>query len=250
MSFRNDLREIFLEMTAGRAGTAEIGSWYLHIRKIKVAEELTVKGIVIFIAPQSEYSKRATILSDKLGKITAFAQGAAKINSRLIGKLRPMTAAVFRISKGRSAYNIHGAELIDPFLELSRDPEDSFYGTYFLEMADYFAQEGMVEEEAKSMLNLLFLSLDALRKGQLDRRLIRAVYELRLLVTEGEYTEAPKRGPKELHELWRHVVSSPLSKLFDREHYEDSELCSLFSDEAIAMSKEMCRHEFRSRRLL
>ena len=215
-----------------------------------MTSDIVVKGIVLSSSPQAEYNKRIVLLTDRLGKITAFAQSAAKTGSRLIGKLRPMTAAEFRLSKGRSAYNIHGVELMDSFYELSTDLDASLYGSYFLEAAAYYAQEGMVEEEAKSMLNLLFLSLDALRKGQLDRRLIRAVYELRLLVTEGEYTEAPKRGPKELHELWRHVVSSPLSKLFDREHHEDSELCSLFSDEAIAMSKELCRHEFRSRRLL
>ena len=97
-----------------------------------MTEEITVKGIVLSVSPQSEYNKRVMLITDRLGKICVFAQGAAKQNSKLIGKLRPMTAASFKLSKGRSAYNLHGVELIDSFYELSKDLEGSLYGISFL----------------------------------------------------------------------------------------------------------------------
>lgn len=212
-------------------------------------EDIIVKGIVLSLAPQAEYSKRVLILSDRLGKITAFAQGAAKQSSHLIGKLRPMTAAEFSLGKGRSAYNIHGVSLMDPFAELSQDLDCSLYGMYFLEMASYFAQEGMVEEEAKSMLNLLYVTLDALRKGSLEKQLIRAVYELRLLKIEGEYVASPKGG-EAFEELWREVLMSPLSRLYDDKRFEDEEACGELIREALLMSRRLCDHEFNAGKLL
>ena len=96
-------------------------------------DEQEVKGIIISTAPQGEYGRRVRLLTDKLGKITAFAGGAAKVNSKLIGTLRPMTSAKFRLSEGRGAYNIHGTEVMDAFDDLAFDFETSVYAMYVLE---------------------------------------------------------------------------------------------------------------------
>ena len=42
-------------------------------------EELTVKGIILATAPQGEYGRRINLLTDRLGRITVFASGAAKV---------------------------------------------------------------------------------------------------------------------------------------------------------------------------
>ena len=216
-----------------------------------MTEEITVKGIVLSVSPQSEYNKRVMLITDRLGKICVFAQGAAKQNSKLIGKLRPMTAASFKLSKGRSAYNLHGVELIDSFYELSKDLEGSLYGIYFLEMAEYFAQEGMEEGEAKRMLNLLYVSLRALREGKLGRKLIRAIFELRLLVIEGEYDERPPSEEEPgLLRIWEHVITSPLSGLYSEEIFADEKADEGFIRAALLMSRRICRHDFRSLSLL
>lgn len=213
--------------------------------------DISVKGIVLSVAPQSEYNKRVMLITDRLGKICVFARGAAKQGSRLIGKLRPMTMAVFRLSKGRSAYNLHGIDLIDPFSELLGDLEDTLYGMYMMEAAEYYAQEGMEEGEARSMLNLLYVALSALRKKELERELIRAVYELRLLVIEGEYEENPGSTDSEgVNRIWRHVIGSPLSRIFDLNAYGDREASEGFIKEAEVMFRSICRHSFRSLALL
>ena len=47
-------------------------------------EEIRLKGIVVGSAYQGEYGRRLKLITDELGKITVFAQGAAKSGSKLI----------------------------------------------------------------------------------------------------------------------------------------------------------------------
>ena len=108
-------------------------------------QEISVKGIIVSSSPQGEYGKRLVIISDKLGKITAFAGGAAKASSGITGSARPVTCASFILGKGRSAYNIHGISVIDSFDDLGRDFDKSVYAAYVLEAGEYFSAEGMAE---------------------------------------------------------------------------------------------------------
>lgn len=181
-----------------------------------MSEEIEVKGIIISTAPQGEYGRRIRMLTDKLGKITVFAKGAAKAKSRIIGATRPFTCAGFRLLRGRGdAYSICGTDIIDSFDELSFDFDASVYAMYVLETGEYFSAEGMPEEEAKQLLNLIYVSLDALRKGRLDHELIRSIYELRLLVLQGQYTLAPAHGSRDgTLRLWQNTLSAPLTALY------------------------------------
>ena len=129
---------------------------------IGMQEELKVKGIIISTAPQGEYGKRINLLTDRLGRITVFATGAAKVKSHVIGLIRPMTCAEFTLAKGRSAWNLRGAQLIEGFETLAMDVEASVYAAYVLEAADYFSESGMPEQEAKNLLNLIYVTLQAL----------------------------------------------------------------------------------------
>ena len=182
-----------------------------------IQSETTTKGIVLAAFPQGEYGKRIVILSDIFGKITVFASGAAKQTSKVIGAVRPMTAAEFTLAEGRGARSIHGVSVMDSFDGISTDPDTAFYGMYFLELADYFGTEGMAEEDAKRMLNLLFLALSALRKKELSPDLLRRMFELRMLVHEGLYTETAGTAGAAAEALWHYCIAAPLSKLFDRE---------------------------------
>lgn len=76
------------------------------------------------------------------------------------------------------------AEIGNYFRELVTDLDATYYGFYFLEMADYFSQENNDEQE---ILRLLYQTLRALENPSLPNRLIRCVYELKLLVINGIY---------------------------------------------------------------
>ena len=86
------------------------------------------------------------------------------------------------------------------------------YASYFTELADYYAKENLV---AADMLNLLYLAFRALEKQQIPNTLIRHIYELRMIVLDGEYTERPPipTGDSAAY-AWHYVITSPLQKLF------------------------------------
>ena len=95
------------------------------------------------------------------------------------------------------------------------------------------------------------MSLRALREGKLGRKLIRAIFELRLLVIEGEYDERPPSEEEPgLLRIWEHVITSPLSGLYSEEIFADEKADEGFIREALLMSRRICRHDFRSLSLL
>ena len=215
-----------------------------------IQTETTVKGIVLGAFPQGEYGKRIVILSDTLGKITVFASGAAKQTSKIIGAVRPMTAAEFTLGEGRGAKSIHGVSVMDAFDEISTDPDTVFYGMYFLELADYFGAEGMAEEDAKQMLNLLFLALSALRNKELSPETIRRMFELRMLVHEGLYTETSGTDDASVEALWKYTLASPLSGLFDAETVRPVLSSAEFSDAVKHLMDREVPVKFRAASLL
>ncbi len=235
-------------------------------------EEIIARGMILAAAPQGEYGRRLTVLTDRLGKITVFASGAAKAGSRLMGKIRPFTAAELKLAKGRGAYNIHGAEVIDAFEELPLDPDIAMYGFYVLELADFFSVEGMEETEAKELLNLSFMALSALREKELRPELIVSLLKLRLLKLHGEYTETPPlifaSGQKDviirennnagaegtcsadtLTAQWRSVLSAPISKLFNAKTLTKTDTAELEKNIEHLFKKQI-PHKFKTARLI
>jgi len=211
-----------------------------------MSDELTVKGIILSTAPQGEYGRRIRMLTDKLGRITVFAGGAAKASSKLIGMIRPMTCAVFKIAKGREAYNLHGAELIDAFDDIAFDFEASVYAMYVLEAGDYFSEEGMPEQEAKSLLNLMYVSLSALREKLLPEELIASIYELRLLVLQGEYTLMPSYyKSEETVEIWQRCISAPLKQLYKADYFRELDTDEFMSNAKLLFDRQV-KHSFRT----
>lgn len=143
---------------------------------------INVNGMIISSAPIGEYDRRVEILTSEYGRISAFASGARKPNSELVSASRMFALGTFELYQGRSSYNIKHAHIVDYFTELETDVESAYYGFYFLEFCRYFSRENV---EAGSMLDLLYRSLKALAKSNIDNRLIRAIFELKMLVING-----------------------------------------------------------------
>ena len=209
-------------------------------------DEIQAKGIIISAAPQGEYGRRLVLLTDKLGKITAFAGGAAKAGSKIIGAVRTMTCASFGLAKGRSAYNLHSVDVIDAFGELAFDFDLSVLAMYVLEAGDYFSAEGMPEEEAKALLNLMYVTLKALREKAQEPELIRHIFELRLLVLQGEYTMVPGYAEKEeTTKIWQKCISSSLTSLYDPAFYQGLDT-EEFEQNAGQLFARQVNHKFRT----
>lgn len=149
-------------------------------------DTVKVTGIVLSAMPVGDFDKRLVILTKERGKVTAFAKGAKRTKSRFLAGSRPFSFGEFTLYPGRNAYNIEDMKISHYFDELSKDVSHTYYGFYFLELADYFTVEGVNETET---LKLLYQSLRALTKEQIPNELVRSVYELRMLVIHGEYPD-------------------------------------------------------------
>lgn len=146
--------------------------------------EVTLTGMVLLSAPVNEYDNRVVLLTKERGKITAFAKGAKKPKSRFAAATRPFSFGEFTLYEGKTAYNMVSAKIDNYFEEIMGDMDRIYYGFYFLEVAEYFGTENV---ESKDMLLLLYQSLRALIHPALDNRLVRRIFELKMLEIHGEY---------------------------------------------------------------
>lgn len=138
-------------------------------------------GIVLSATNIGEFDKRVVILTKERGKIAAFARGARKMGSPYTAACQSFAYGTFTIFEGKN-YNLNGVEIEDYFPEIREDIGKLYRGLYFCEMADYFTVEG---NDELAILQLLYLSLVALRKGVIGDELVQVVYEIKLLAYFG-----------------------------------------------------------------
>ena len=148
--------------------------------------QITVTGMVLSTTPIGEYDRRVVILTKEQGKIAAFAKGARRPNSPLVGAVNPFSFGEFTVYAGRSSYTIQSAKISNYFAELRQDIIGAYYGFYFLEFANYYTREANDERE---MLKLLYQTMKALTNEKIPNRLIRRIFELRALCINGEGPE-------------------------------------------------------------
>ena len=174
---------------------------------------ITVRGIVLKHSPSGDYDWVATIFTRERGKITAFARSARKPVAKLSGLVEPFCFGTFKMFATKNSYNIVEADIENYFEGFRTDLEGACYGTFFLELVSYYTRENNEDVE---LLNLLYISLKALLKKSIPNQLVRCIFELRALQTEGEYPGVP--GNMSLSEAavyaMEYISSSPLEKLY------------------------------------
>lgn len=179
---------------------------------MNVRELVQVTGMVIKSSPVGEIDKRLVILTKERGKITAFARGARRPGNMLMAPSRPFSFGQFSLFEGRDAYNLQSAQITNYFEDLSMDMEGTCFGSYFLELADYYTRENL---DGADMLKLLYQSLRALLKPAIPDQLVQRVFELKAMVVNGEYTEQPPRTVSEsANYTWEYVIASPVERLY------------------------------------
>ena len=209
-------------------------------------ETVTLTGMVLISAPSGDYDRRLVLLTRERGRITAFAHGARTPGTPLMASSRPFSFGTFTLYEGRSAYNLQSSQIANYFDGLSLDMECTCYGSYFLEVADYFSQENM---DGTELLKLLYQSLRALLNPSIPNRLVRRVFELKSMVINGEYTEEPPRPVSEsCSYAWEYVVCSPAESLYKFILKED--VMREFESVVEASRRYYVRHAFKSLEIL
>ena len=190
-------------------------------------ELVEATGMAPSVSSVGDYDKRLVTLTKERGKVTAFARGAKRTGSLLRAASRPFAFGVFTLSETRDAYNLYGADIENYFDGLERDVECTCIASYFAEFADYYGREGI---EGGETLLLLYQSFRALLKPSLPNRLVRRIFELRIMVINGEYTEKPPLPAGDSASYaWEFVVFSPIEKLYTfiltEDAFEEFEAC-------------------------
>ena len=176
-------------------------------------EFVKLTGIVLKTVPIGDYDRRVVILTKERGKISAFAKGARKPNSRLVAAASPFAFGEFKLYEGRSSYNIMEADIRNYFEALRDDFAAACYGMYFLETADYYTRENADEI---GMLKLLYQSLRALTVQSLEKELVRCIFEIKALEVNGEYPGLPENRPWEESTVYamNYIEKSPVEKIY------------------------------------
>ena len=172
-----------------------------------------ITGMVLKAEPINEYDRRVVLLTKERGKISAFARGARKPNSKLLAATNPFCFGTFKLYEGRTSYNIMEAEITNYFESLREDFESAYYGMYFLEVMDYYTRENNDEKE---LLRLLYQSLRALMHEGLSNVLVRYVFEMKAMVINGEFPGMPREGDWEESTRYAvsYIMSSSIEKLY------------------------------------
>ncbi len=174
---------------------------------------VNVTAIVLSSTPVGEYDRRVVLLTKERGKITAFAKGARRQNSKLLAATNLFAFGEFHLYPGRNSYTMTDARIQNYFEELRRDFEGAYYGMFFLEVCDYYARENNDEKE---LLKLLYQSLKALLVKSLNRKLVQCVFEMKALVINGEFPGMPAEGKWQESTVYAvsYIMSSKVEKLY------------------------------------
>lgn len=202
-----------------------------------------VTAMVIGVQPVGEYDRRVVLLTRERGKIACFARGARRPNSQLIASTDLFAFGTFRFYAGRDSYVIVETDIQNYFSWFRNNVEASMLGQYFCEVLDYCTREN---NEEGSLLLLLYESLRSMERGKIPLHLIRAIFELRTVMIEGELREPdPERYSPAVMAALHHIENSDIGKLYTflLDETAEQQLAGLAADE---MNFAFEHHQFRS----
>lgn len=186
--------------------------WIYRLKGVDVRSQVEVTGMIVKSMPVSENDRRLTILTLEQGKIYVFARGARKMNSNLLGVSREFLYGKFKIYEGRYSNSLDSAKIINYFDAITKDMEKTLFGSYFLELADYYTREHIVDADT---VKLLYVALLALENAHLDNKLVRRVFELRIMAMNGDFEDISNSNVSaDVKYTWGFVVRTPVEKLF------------------------------------
>lgn len=148
-----------------------------------MGEIIIMTGMVLSASNVGDFDRRIVLLTKERGKIAAFAKGARRLNSPHLAVCQPFSFGQFSLYEGRTSYNLQSAEITNYFTELRQDLEGIYLAMYFCEFADYLTQEN---NDESTILKLLYQTLRALTKKTIPFRLVRAIYEIKVLAYNGQ----------------------------------------------------------------
>lgn len=144
--------------------------------------EIKTKGIVLGRNFYGEKDAIITILTEDYGVLSASAKGIKSMKSKLSSGCSLFSYSDFLLTESNGRYIVTSAVLLDGFYGLSANIERLSFATYAAEAAQISSP---APEDAKAIIPLLLNTFYLFANSQKDLRLIKCVFELRLLCALG-----------------------------------------------------------------
>lgn len=172
-----------------------------------------LNGVIIKESDYREYDKLLTILTKDKGKIMVYAFNVRKQNSKNIGKTRVFSFGTFELRVNGERYQLENVLLKNSFSEITNDYNNTCFASYFIELVDYFGFENL---ESENIYSLLYYTFKALVDGKVAAKLIRRIFELKMLQYQGEYkgSDSLSSDNKTLAYTWDFVLNTLPQKLY------------------------------------
>ncbi|MCR5486718.1 MAG: DNA repair protein RecO [Lachnospiraceae bacterium] len=183
-------------------------------------ETADTAGMVLKAFDYAEYDRRLILLTSELGKITVFARGVRRVGNRHMAACLPLVFGGFRLFEGKTAYNLYDVEVTNYFEEIRNDMEAVCYASYFADLTERVTRENNDESE---VLKLLYRSLQALLSPAIPDSFVRAVFELKLVMLNGEFGETGMPLLKGTERAVAYIESAPIQDLFSFRLKEENE---------------------------
>ena len=143
---------------------------------------LVTQGLVLRETDYKETDKILTVLTPDEGKMTVNARGCRKKNSPLAAAAQLLVYSDMTLFDYQERYSMNEANSLNQFWGVRSDLEKLALGSYFAEVAEAVAEEGVV---TPGLLPLVLNSLYALDKLSKPPALIKACFEMKLMCLVG-----------------------------------------------------------------
>jgi DNA repair protein RecO (recombination protein O) len=137
---------------------------------------------VVLLDHKIEDDRILTLLTREHGVLTAYANGANRVKTRLSASTELLCYSQFVLFSSRGRNVVDAADSIRIFFGLRKDLEKLSLASYLAELAKELAPQ---KQEAPQELSLLLNSLSFIEDGKRDPALLKAIFEFRLLTLAG-----------------------------------------------------------------
>jgi DNA repair protein RecO (recombination protein O) len=144
--------------------------------------DVVTRGLVLREVNYKEGDKILTVLAEGQGKRTVKAAGCRRKNSPLAAGAQLLVFSDMTLSDYQDRWSLREAATAEEFRGLRGDLEKLALGTYFAEVAEAVAEEGV---ETPGLLSLVLNSLYALDKLGKPQSLVKAAFEMKLACLVG-----------------------------------------------------------------
>ena len=135
-------------------------------------------GLIIKENFYSEKDKIITILTRNNGLIRAFAKGCRNVKHKNFSDIQFLNYSDFTFFFKGETYTVNEAQLKMSFFYLKKDFESLILAQYFCEIIINLVKENM---ESENILKLTLNSIYALTNNKFNKRIVKSVFEFRLL---------------------------------------------------------------------